>query len=140
MFICQSYFKSVHEILWHYHYFEIKSSLAELLHSTIYFSENKFHKKKKKISAPFFCDFFLWPWLLGLKVFTPRNIKKLTCNVTFLLFPHLQFVVSNVIIHHHHNVLIRDTILVENLVGMTYIRLAQWEKETLRSNSDIIGW
>ena len=58
--------------------------------------------------------------------------------VTFLLFPHLQFVVSNVVIHHDHNVLIRDTILVENLVGMTYIRLAQWEKETFRSNSDII--
>ena len=60
--------------------------------------------------------------------------------VTFLLLSHLQFVVSNVIIHHDHNVLIRDTILVENLVGMTYIRLAQWEKETLRSNSDITGW
>ena len=109
---------------------------------TVLFISQKinFTKRKKKLALHFFCDFFLWPWLLGLKVFTPRNIKKLTCNVTFLLFPHLQFVVSNVIIHHHHNVLIRDTILVENLVGMTYIRLAQWEKETLRSNSDIIGW
>lgn len=43
-------------------------------------------------------------------------------------YTNLHIILCQVIIHHNHNLLIWDPILVDNLVGVTYISLKEKDK------------
>ena len=60
---------------------------------------------------------------LGYSLLGMILVKSIQFRYIYWNPVNLRWIIDNVIIHHNHNVFIRNTIFMENLVGMAYISL-----------------
>lgn len=62
-------------------------------------------------------------------------------NITHTVVTCLLFIECNIVVHHDHDVVIGDTMIVEDLIGVAHISLVGGQGLEVKNQSDILcGW